>query len=226
MQMNWSIVLNILLLVVVIGAIIRTLKLKRSKESARYHDSRAVKSTPTFEDDIIAVRKINQESKVMPPTIQVDTFASENVETNPSTWELSGPTVMMFLLAKNDGQFMGYELLQTLLAAGLRFGEEKLFHRHLDSHGQGAIMCSVAAATENGTFDLHQMDTFSVRGLCIFMQGSSSPGIDAERFGIMVKTAKQLSQSLDAHWLNQDKHPITSESLRVYEKKLGIGLLV
>jgi cell division protein ZipA len=59
-------------------------------------------------------------------------------------------TVMMFLSAKENRQFAGYELLQTVLASGLRFGEGQLFHRHQFSNGQGPVMCSLAAATASG----------------------------------------------------------------------------
>lgn len=117
---------------------------------------------------------------------------------------------------------MGYELLQTLLAAGLRFGEGQLFHRHLQLNGQGPVLCSVAAATPSGTFDLQNMGAFSASGLCIFMQASGNPTIDQERFSIMVDTARQLSDDLDTLLLDDKRQPISETSLARYRRVLKI----
>lgn len=129
---------------------------------------------------------------------------------------------MMFLLAKENRQLAGYELLQTILAAGLRYGEGHLFHRHQHAHGQGPILCSLAAATASGVFDLENIGAFSVRGLCLFMQASGNPSIDAERFQIMYETAKQLSDGLDTYLLDEGKKPLTEAGLAYYRKRLNI----
>jgi len=129
--------------------------------------------------------------------------------------------LMMLLLAKDKHNFAGYELLQTLLAAGLRFGEGSLFHRHQLSNGQGPVIFSLAAATNDGTFDLQNMGAFSARGLCLFMQPSGNATIDIERFNILYETARQLSEGLDAHLLDGNRRPLTKESLAAYQLSLG-----
>jgi cell division protein ZipA len=129
---------------------------------------------------------------------------------------------MMFLLAKNNQQLGGYDLLQTLLAAGLRFGDEQLFHRHQLSNGQGPVICSLAAATDTGVFDLQNMGSFSARGLCLFMESSGNASIDAERLAIMLDTAKGLSESLDTYLLDDERVPWSETSLARYQMLLGI----
>ena len=129
----------------------------------------------------------------------------------------------MFLLAKENRQLAGYELLQTVLAAGLRFGEGQLFHRHQYSNGQGPVLCSLAAATASGVFDLQNIGAFSVRGLCLFMQSSGNPTIDAERFAIMLETAKQLSDGLDTFLLDEQRQPLTEASIARYQSLLNIN---
>ena len=130
---------------------------------------------------------------------------------------------MIFLLAKENRQLAGYELLQTLLAVGLRFGEGQLFHRHQNSNGQGPVLCSLAAATASGVFDLQNIGAFSVRGLCLFMQPSGHPAIDSERFSIMLDTAKQLSEGLDTHMLDEQRKPLSDASLKRYYQTLNIS---
>ena len=129
---------------------------------------------------------------------------------------------MMFLLAKENRQFAGYELLQTVLAAGLRFGEGHLFHRHQFANGQGPVLCSLAAATATGVFDLQNIGAFSVRGLCLFMHASKSPSIDKERFSIMLETARQLSEGMDAYLLDDQRKPLTKERIARYLHVLQI----
>lgn len=133
------------------------------------------------------------------------------------------PPLMLFLLAKDNRQFAGYELLQTLLAAGLRFGEGQLFHRHQFPNGQGPVLCSLAAATESGTFDLQNIGGFSVRGLCLFMQTSANPSIDGERFAVILDTARLLSEELDGHLLDDQRKPLTNEGIARYHRLLALS---
>ncbi|OGV49104.1 MAG: cell division protein ZipA [Legionellales bacterium RIFCSPHIGHO2_12_FULL_42_9] len=132
--------------------------------------------------------------------------------------------IMMFLLAKDKRQFAGYELLQTVLAAGLRFGEGDLFHRHQLPNGQGPVIFSLASATTSGTFDLQNMGAFNARGLCLFMQTSENATIDMDRFNILYETARQLSEGLDAHLLDEKRRPLTKEGLTRYQRVLCGGV--
>lgn len=198
-------------------------------------------------DDIIAVRKIPQEAQcpagdvdrvVLSPADVKQSIVKDKIissaQTNMRTPNNNndavkvtktsqyrpsqkGKHLVLFLSAKDNGQFAGYELLQTLLAAGLRFGEGNIFHRHQQPNGQGAVMCSLAAATTSGVFDLQNIGTFSVRGMCLFMETSGNVTIDEERFSIMLDTAKQLSDSLDASLLDAEKRPFTETKLASYQ---------
>ncbi|MFW2572434.1 cell division protein ZipA C-terminal FtsZ-binding domain-containing protein, partial [Legionella sp. 29fVS95] len=91
------------------------------------------------------------------------------------------------------------------------------------SNGQGPVLCSLAAATASGVFDLQNIGAFSVRGLCLFMQSSGNPTIDAERFAIMLETAKQLSDGLDTFLLDEQRQPLTEASIARYQSLLNIN---
>lgn len=226
MQANWSFILNILLLVGVIFAIGRMIKERRANNAPVAPN----RSAPTVElneknnnlDDIIAVRKISREelSEEEPPKL-VPSKPIISAESEPVRNQ-TAPSIMVFLLARENRQFAGYELLQTLLACGLRFGEGQLFHRHQNPNGQGPVLCSLAAATASGLFDLQNIGAFSVHGLCLFMQPSNHSAIDEERFEVMIETAKQLAEGLDAHLLDDQRKPFSDNSLRRYYNKLNI----
>ncbi|KTD22197.1 cell division protein ZipA [Legionella lansingensis] len=232
MQANWSLILNVLLLIGVIIAIGRLMRARRqSLNPISYQPSLGQVENKNF-DDIIAVRKVShdlpdEEHQQEAPLIQnVTTKAPRGEE--PQKQHLgfqtsdAGQSVVMFLLAKENRQLAGYELLQTVLAAGLRFGEGHLFHRHQYPNGQGPVLCSLAAATASGVFDLQNIGAFSARGLCLFMQSSGNPTIDAERLTIMHETAKQLADGLDTYLLDDQRQPLTEVSLARYHRMLNI----
>lgn len=235
MQANWSLGLNILLLIGVIVAISRMIKSRRQNlDIVDYPPS--IGGTPTIsnQDDIIAVRKVNLDSIIEEPVVQpilrptpqvspIPSVKPAQEDKAPSSSSDSASSVMMFLLAKENRQLAGYELLQTVLAAGLRFGEGHLFHRHQSPNGQGPVLCSLAAATPSGVFDLQNIGAFSVHGLCLFMQASGNPTIDAERFAIMLDTAKQLSEGLDTHLLDEQRKPLSDASIQRYYRLLNLG---
>lgn len=204
-------------------------------------------------DDIIAVRKIPSDLTVSDPNVHAFTLSpadlkkgnvqeksihissvehrlpkqgTEHVKTvkrESHAKNQKGKNLMLFLLAKDNRQFTGYELLQTLLASGLRFGEGNIFHRHQQANGQGPVMCSLAAATATGTFDLQNIGAFSVRGMCLFMETSGNATIDEERFAMMLDTGRQLSESLGAYLLDSQKRPFTEAKLASYHALLRTG---
>lgn len=226
---SWSVMLNVLLLAGVIIAIGRMIKSKR--ENLRSNYSQPLVGQQQQEDaqydDIIAVRKVNRDVSMDAPTISSAPRPDPEVKVpspKTETTDISSSSVMMFLLAKENRQLAGYELLQTLLSVGLRFGEGHLFHRHQYSNGQGPVLCSVAAATSTGMFDLQNIGAFSVRGLWIFMEASGSAAIDEERFSILLETARQLSEDLDTYLLDDNRQPLTDASLRRYHQKLNIDV--
>lgn len=268
---NWSLILNVLLLIGVIVAIGRLMKARRlslnpeKPQPAAVQPEKAAPAIPSFNDDIIAVRKVDREVsshsdeekhqaykkpvlKSMQPRLtprepmrterdyqpRVEVRAEPKIDSTPAlnvTLDRAEPvakaepaptSLMMFLLAKENRQFAGYELLQTVLAAGLRFGEGHLFHRHQFANGQGPVLCSLAAATASGVFDLQNIGAFSVRGLCLFMHASNNASIDADRFAIMLETGRQLSDGLDAYLLDSNRKPLTEERIAQYHRALHI----
>tara|TARA_R110002126_G_C10490915_1_gene504583 strand:- start:53067 stop:53756 length:690 start_codon:yes stop_codon:yes gene_type:complete len=219
---NWSVMLNVLLLAGVVFAIVRMIQMKRraaAPRPRRFEPALTPSASPEFSDDIIAVRKIKSEPEVQADLILELTEAAAS-EIKPIA---GSPTLLMvFLLAKEKRKLMGYELLQTILATGLRFGEGQLFHRHQFANGQGPVICSLATATADGTFDLQNMGALSVHGLCMFMETSDNAGIDLERFSIMMDTAKQLSEGLDTHLLDDERNPWSETSLERYHRKFQV----
>lgn len=246
MQANWSLILNILLLIGVVIAIGCLVKTRRQSFKPRYQPT--LEREQQYGDDIIAVRQVScnvqgtqgdlGEITIRPiSTATKVTEIKSEVKKEPEKEQKQKvlfqqkdcsyeeePSLMMFLLAKENRNIVGYELLQSVLSVGFRFGEGHLFHRHQHVNGQGPILFSLAAATERGVFDLQNMGTFKARGLCLYMHISGNTTIDADRFSIMLTTAKQLSEHLDTHLLDERKQPLSDVSLARYNRLLSVNV--
>lgn len=223
MAENWSIMLNVFLLLGVIVAIGRMLWLKRDRMQRVLSGSGVMMTAPmsstASQDDIIAVRKV---STIPSGYAAKSKIANNTSQCSDKVSDKGSETILVFLSAPQGRQFLGYELLQAALAVGLRFGDGHLFHRHPHRNGQGPILFSLAAATTSGVFDLQAIGAFRTRGLCLFMQVSGNAQVDAERFSMMMTTAKQLCEALDAEILDEDRVRFSESSLTRYHQRLNI----
>jgi cell division protein ZipA len=224
MQENWSVMLNVILLigvVITIGFLVK-LRLQRGRELPL--------STPSLGnmglepcDGVIAMRKISMDDFYKEKEVPAPVAAKPLPKEPEMSRAPQQKSIVLLLQAKENRQLAGYELLQTVLAAGLRFGEGQLFHRHQHPNGQGPVLCSLAAATATGVFDLQNIGAFSVKGLCLFMSVSQSPDIDKERFTLMLDTAKQLAEGLDTRILDQQQRALTEERIQQYYQELSVN---
>jgi FtsZ-interacting cell division protein ZipA len=128
-------------------------------------------------------------------------------------------TIYIMLAAKQGKPYAGYELLQSLLSAGLRFGAMDLFHRYEDLNGKGKILFSVASASESGTFEINKMGAYVGKGLMMFLRLSSHRDL-LFSFDAMIETAKQLVEDLDGDILDDERKVLTSDKIEIMRKKV------
>ena len=127
---------------------------------------------------------------------------------------------IVYVQAQEHKDFAGYELLQALLASGLRFGEMNLFHRHETTQGTGCVQFSLASATAAGTFDIHNMGAYSCHGLCLFLQPGSDSKDNVRRLDLMLETAHQLASTLDGQLLDDSRQIFSIASYQKYRRCL------
>ena len=234
MPTNLSLILNLLFLAGVVATIVRVVR-QRHANTEKKIESAAPKLEPSVtakNDDIISVRKIQVDDSVAAATEKPAASLVKNTpQRAPAMQSITeadpapvNDPVVLFLAAKKNQQFAGYELLQALLASGLRYGDGNLFHRYQRENGQGTVMCSLAAATQTGQFNLSRMGAFTCKGLCLYLEPSHNSNIDNERFTVMYEIATQLAEGLDATLLDEQHKPFNSRSISHYEKRLGCSL--
>jgi cell division protein ZipA len=177
------------------------------------------------QDVAVVVRKTSERrdeelaDEAAEPEAEADYASAATVE---SSGGQTGGFIALNVFAQDTQSFSGYELLQALLAAGLRFGEMSIFHRYQQDNGQGPILFSLASATEPGTFDIQQMGTFSCQGLLMFMELSGHPQIDEERFDLLLATARQLAEDLAAVVLNERREPLVDNQVVQYKTRIRL----
>lgn len=171
--------------------------------------------TLTQKNDSYETADPEQESSMMP----VDSTLHEEEKIMTAS-KLQDTILMVHVFAKDNKQFVGYELLQAILAAGLRFGEMDIFHRYQSLSGKGPILFSLACATEPGTFEMQKMGGFSCSGLSLFLRLSNNPTIDNERFELLLETAEQLKDDLDGELRSHDYTTLSARQIDAYKQQI------
>lgn len=123
--------------------------------------------------------------------------------------------IVLYLLAPEGRDFAGYELLQALLAADLRYGEMSIFHRYERTEQEGRILFSLASALEPGIFDMADIGGFSCPGLTLFMTVSQTED-PVSTFELMLETAEQLAVDLDGMLCDETRQPLTDARVASY----------
>jgi cell division protein ZipA len=117
--------------------------------------------------------------------------------------------IVLKLIAKKGKPYQGYEMIQTLLGEGLRFGQFNIFHRHEDIQGKGERLFSLASVAKPGTFDLNHVGTLKCVGFVLFF--SVKKVKDAIKvLNLMVQTAQRISEELGGSVYTQ-KHQLLTE---------------
>lgn len=123
--------------------------------------------------------------------------------------------VIHLLIEEGRPPYGGYELLQTFLMAGLRYGKKGIFHRHEDMTGKGEVLFSLAQAMEPGVFDLQKMGTFTTPGLVLFMLTEKVKSPSAV-LNMMLNTAKDLQKELGGQLYDEKKQPLNEEKVQYW----------
>lgn len=132
--------------------------------------------------------------------------------------------ITLHVIAPREYPYSGYELLQALLANGLRYGDKNIFHRHETKTGRGQVLFSLASANKPGTFELTKMGNFTCPGLTLFMvlKREVDPML---AFDTLLETARQLTEDLGGEiWderhqlLNMDKVAELRAKIRRFEE--------
>ena len=119
--------------------------------------------------------------------------------------------IAVHLMAPKGEVFIGPELLEALLANGLRYGENSIFHCHEQEDGSGTVLFSVTNAVKPGTFELDAMAEFTTPGLTFFMVMSDTDDPMAA-YEAMLATLDALRKQLGGEMKDENRSTLTGQT--------------
>ncbi len=132
----------------------------------------------------------------------------------PAKAKLNSPADFVFfhVVAPKEFPFGGYELLQTILSNGLRYGDLNIFHRHETKTGRGHVLFSLSSINKPGTFDLPKMGSYTCPGLTLFMvlRDVADPML---AFDTLLETARQLAEDLGGEVWDDRRQPLNMDKV-------------
>ncbi|MEW9796771.1 cell division protein ZipA [Alteromonas sp. CYL-A6] len=121
--------------------------------------------------------------------------------------------------AKQDEPISGAALLPLLLTLGFKFGDQDIFHRHVNSNGKGPVLFSLANMFKPGNFDIDNLENFSTKGLSLFMI-LPIEGDPHQVFNMMHNAARKIADEFDAQVLDGRRSVLTRQGLQQYAEKI------
>jgi len=134
------------------------------------------------EQEAILPQKVAAPVKPEKKSVQKDLLVESNLR-------------VIYVMAPTGEYFIGYELLQALQNAGLRYGPRQIFYCYTDPTDKNTLAFSVASAVEPGCIDLQEIGAYGTPGLSLFMDASNVDNPELI-YQWMVETAQQLADEL------------------------------
>lgn len=184
----------------------RLSKTRRSKSPARKREE------PNFGDDQMRIDFDDTESQA----------SSAPKEESPSSNSSEPPAQEVLILnvrAPNDAPISGAALLPMLLTLGFKFGDQDIFHRHVNSNGKGPVLFSLANMFKPGVFDIDNLENFDTQGVSLFMI-LPIEGDPHQVFNMMHNAARKLADEFNAQVLDGRRSVLTKQGLQQYVEKI------
>ena len=129
--------------------------------------------------------------------------------------------VILTVLAPKGEKIEGAALHAALEAQGLRYGDDRIFHRYLDTvPASVGPLFSAVNIVEPGVFDLETMDSMQTPGIGLFMRlpGPKDPG---DAFAEMVEIARALAGALEVQLCDETRSKLTAQTLNHLREQIA-----
>jgi len=155
-----------------------------------------------FDDEPIAEAKLKEPEKTKPV-------------------EADQPQEVLVLNVKSadDNPIPGSALLPMLLTLGFKFGDQDIFHRHVNSNGKGPVLFSLANMFKPGNFDIDNLENFTTQGISLFMI-LPIEGDPHQVFNMMHNAARKISDEFSAQIFDGKRALLSKQSLQQYVEKI------
>lgn len=121
--------------------------------------------------------------------------------------------------AADDEPISGAALLPLLLTLGFKFGDQDIFHRHVNANGKGPVLFSLANMFKPGVFDIDNLENFSTQGVSLFMI-LPIEGDAHQVFNMMHNAARKIADEFGGQILDGRRSVLTKQGLQQYMEKI------
>lgn len=170
-----------------------------------------------------------REPKIREDQMRIDFDEPEEPQTVESQPEPQGESsgnieqpqevLVLNVRASDENPIQGAALLPMLLTLGFKFGDQDIFHRHVNSNGKGPVLFSLANMLKPGIFDIDNLENFSTPGVSLFMM-LPIEGDPHQVFNMMHNAARKIADEFSAQVLDGRRSALTKQSLQQYVEKI------
>jgi cell division protein ZipA len=143
----------------------------------------------------------------------------EELKTKPAQSEQPQEVLVLNVKSAGDNPIPGSALLPMLLTLGFKFGDQDIFHRHVNSNGKGPVLFSLANMFKPGNFDIDNLENFTTGGISLFMI-LPIEGEPHQVFNMMHNAARKIADEFTAQIYDGRRTLLTKQSLQQYVEKI------
>ena len=173
---------------------------------------------PTLGDDQMHIDFDTSEA-----TVNSDNKQTAKTPSSPSSTDSVASTEQEVLVVNvrvaDESPIAGAALLPLLLTLGFKFGDQDIFHRHVNANGKGPVLFSLANMFKPGVFDIDNLENFSTHGVSLFMI-LPIEGDAHQVFNMMHNAARKIADEFDGQILDGRRSVLTKQGLQQYMEKI------
>ncbi|MGC3872795.1 cell division protein ZipA [Halomonas sp. GXIMD04776] len=127
--------------------------------------------------------------------------------------------IVISVMARNEEGFAGPDLLNLMLACGLRYSEMGIFLRHETEEPDSELQFAMVDVIKPGVFDLETMDDFATPGVTFLMPLPAAMDA-AAAFEAMVETAMVLVRNLGGELKDENRSVMTAQTVEFARQRV------
>jgi cell division protein ZipA len=143
----------------------------------------------------------------------------ETLKAKPVVSEQPQEVLVLNVKCADENPIPGSALLPMLLTLGFKFGDQDIFHRHINSNGKGPVLFSLANMFKPGNFDIDNLENFTTQGISLFMI-LPIEGEPHQVFNMMHNAARKIADEFSAQIYDGKRTLLTKQSLQQYVEKI------